>query len=156
MAQWANLSFFCGCFSLSVSRWSWVPLQTALPSRLLASWLCQSCPEKAELQLRHSWARLNCSFCLHCLSFPLAVHFPCIPLVHFRTSKPFEMILLAHRETTSGSHQKARLNLSEAYGQERTKVKLFALKKCEADCCSLLQTRFYLETHTQIRSCKIP
>lgn len=73
---WVNIFFLCGCFSLSASRWSWVLLQIALPSRPLAWWLCQSCPEKVELQLRYSWARLNCSFCLQCLSFPLAAHLP--------------------------------------------------------------------------------
>lgn len=76
IAWWANVFFFCGCFSLSVSRWGWVRLQTALPSQPLTLWLCQSCPEKVELQLRYSGARLNCSFCLHCLSFPSPVNFP--------------------------------------------------------------------------------
>lgn len=47
---------------------------TSLPFACI--WLCQSCPEKVELQLRYSWARLNCSFCLPCLSFPSPVHFP--------------------------------------------------------------------------------
>lgn len=100
----------------------------------------------AEVQL----SKIKLLFLFALFIFSLASALPRIPLVHFRTSKPFEMILLAHRETTSGSHQKPRLNLSEAYWQERTKVKLFALKKCEADGCSLLQRRFYLETHTNM------
>lgn len=48
------------------------------------------------------------------------------------------MIPLMHTETAPGSHRKARLNLSEAYWQERTKVKLFALKSVKlaaAVCC---------------------
>lgn len=97
----------------------------------------------AEIQL----SKIKLLFLFAVFIFSLGSAPPHIPLVHFRTSKPFEMILLARRETTSGSHQKTRLNLNEAYWQERTKVKLFALKKCEADCCSLLQRSFYLETH---------
>jgi len=88
----------------------------------------------AEIQL----SKIKLLFLFALFIFSLANALPRIPLVHFRTSKPFEMILLAHRETTSGSRQTARLNLSEAYWQERTKVKLFALEKREADCCSLL------------------
>lgn len=89
----------------------------------------------AEIQL----SKIKLLFLFALFIFSPGSALPHIPLVHFRTSKPFEIIILAHRENTSGSHQNARLNLNEAHWQEGTKVKLFSLKKCEADCSSVLQ-----------------
>lgn len=118
---------------------------TSLPSAciMIVSKLPGECRIAAEIQL----SKTKLLFLFALFIFSLASALPHIPLVHFRTNKPFEIILLAHRATTSGSHQEPRHNLSEAYWKGRTKVKHFALKKCEADCYSLLQRRFCLETH---------
>lgn len=120
---------------------------TSLPSACIM--IVSKPPRESRIAAEIQLSKIKLLFLFALFIFSLASALPHIPLVYSRTSEPFEMILLAHRETTSGSHQKPRLNLSEAYWQERTKVKLFALKKCEADSCSLLQ-RFYLETHTNM------
>lgn len=133
---------FQSCFKVGLGA---IANFTSLPFAciMIVSKLPRESRIAAEIQL----SKIKLLFLFALFIFSLASALPHIPLVHFRTNKPFEIILL---ETTSGSHQKPRHNLSEAYWQERTKVKLFALKKCEADCCSLLQRRFCLETHTNM------
>lgn len=121
---------------------------TSLPSACIVT--VSKLPRESRIVAEIQLSKIKLLFLFGLFIFSLASALARIPLVHFRTNKPFEMILLAHRETTSGSHQKPRHNLSEAYWQEGTKVKLFALKKCEADCCSLLQRRFCLETHANM------
>lgn len=118
----------------------------AILLHLIVSKLPRESRTAAEIQL----SKIKLLFLFALFIFSLTSALPCVPLVYFRINKPFEMILLAHRETTSGSHHKPRHNLSEAFWQERTKVKLFALKKCEADCCSLMQKGFCLETQTNM------
>lgn len=69
------------------------------------------------------------------------------PPAYFGTSEPCAVVLLTLQRNLLGRSSKSQAQFKWGVLARNSEGEAFPLKKCEAGCCSLLQRRFYLETH---------